>query len=90
MPRRNPVEHQRRVNESIERSRRYPAHSLTDEQREDLHRDMIARGWKEGKRRQHPTIHLADRCVDCFEPCEPTDDPLDRLCDRCRSKRSPG
>ena len=88
MIRRTAAEQGRRLQRALEDARRYPPlGSLTPEQQEAVHAKLLAQGWTEGRRRQHPWIGDASRCVDCGDECEPSADPLDRLCDRCRGSR---
>jgi hypothetical protein len=83
--RRSSAEHARRLSASLRDHRLYPDHSLTPAQRADLHAELIAKGWREGRRWHRHTQD--DRCIECGAECEPETNPLARLCERCRENR---
>jgi len=86
MNRRSSAERARRLAADLSDARRYPEHSLTPDERAELHEQLSAQGWKPGKRLQRPQP-TATQCLVCRAECEPAEHPLDRLCERCREMR---
>ena len=86
MNRRSSAERARRLAADLADARRYPEHSLTPEERADLHAQLVAQGWTVGKRRQRPKP-TATQCLVCRDECEPAEHPLEQLCERCREMR---
>lgn len=86
MSRQSATERQRALDEAVRRARLHPEQSLTPEQRTEVTRELLARGWHVAKKRPRPTV---PECWDCGASVPETENILDRLCDDCRKKRVP-